>query len=1011
MSVHLFTRSHYSLLNGLMSVEDIVLTAKEKGFTQIALTDYRVMFSHLEFYILSKKHGIKPIFGLEIDLNQGTSLLLAKDIKGYQMLQRLSYKMSQNEVIELRDFSDHMDHLIFIVHSENGPFEDYLSQDHDENIHFKFIEIKREIPNFYLGISHQESNFFKKRNTRLHKIAKEHDIEVVALPKVFYKNKTDHQYFKALRAIDNGKLLDDPTINLAPDRYFYDQNELNALYSSESLILTDTLANLCNVDLMALKTQLPEFENDKDVSNQTFLMSLAQAGLHKRLEGQITDTYQDRLNFELDVLINMDFTNYFLIVYDVIRYAKQNGINVGPGRGSAAGSLVAYALGITEVDPIAYDLLFERFLNPERASMPDIDIDFPDDKRDQVVRYVQDKYGHAHVAHIIAFGTLKARQSFRDSARILNVPIHKVDQVSKSIDPKGLMHSYKSNKRFSTLIDNDNQLKRCFTLALNLEGTPRHVTQHAAGIVLSAKPLIDVVPLYKIDNDNHVIQFDMTHIEDLGLIKIDFLGIKNLSIIDRIIHKINEDNSKFNIKSIPFDDSKTFELLSDAHTTGIFQLESDGIRQLLKQLKPSRFTDVVDVIALFRPGPMENIPLYLENRKHPNKIDYYHNDLKSITLDTYGVLIYQEQIMQVAQIFAGFTLAKADILRRAMSSKDEKVLRSLENDFKAGALNKGYEVNLVNQIFELIYKFANYGFNKSHSVAYGMVSYQMAYLKANYSEIFYTELLSSVIGDDRKTKLYIDECRRLNVLLMGPNLDESKSNYFLEAQKIRLPFTMIKGISRQISETIVNERLVNGRYTSFYAAVVRLKAQDIKKHHFERLIDAGAFDYFGFNRLSLHASLDEAIQYASIVTIHDALGQTRFDFDLVSEPVFTQVKNDRKEVLAREFQVLGFYLSDYPTLSLKRKHSTDGVMQLVPSDKSYRAIVKVDRIKQHRAKNGKMMSFVDLSDDSGNIGGVIFPNVYERYGSDLNVDDIILIKGKVKEEGSILIDQIHVFSL
>ncbi len=1007
MAVHLFARSHYSLLRGLMSVEDLVLTAKEYGYTALAITEHKVMHSHLEFAILTQKHDIKPIYGLEIETDFGFSTLYAKDIKGYQHLQKLSYKMSQDSLLSFDDFKHMMDHLILIVHSDNGPFESVLSSENDDDIHFMFLKLNREISHFYLGMSFQESNFFKNRNSRLQRIASEHGIEAVSLPKIFYKNPDDHTYFKALRAIDEQKHLDDPSINNAPARYFLDKNSMETLYPKAWNEHAENIAKLCQVDLFELHTEMPTFNNERDVDNDVFLRSLAKAGLNRRLDGAVNETYTKRLDYELDVLIHLNFTNYFLIVYDVIRYAKQKDINVGPGRGSSAGSLVAYALGITEVDPLAFGLLFERFLNPERASMPDIDIDFPDDKRDMVIRYVQNKYGHEHVAHIVAFGTLKARQSFRDCGRILNIASHKIDQVAKLIQQDTLLTSYQANVRFKNMIDNDNALKKCFDLAVNLEGTPRHITQHAAGIVLSSKPLIEVVPLYKIDDSIHVIQYDMEHIEKLGLVKIDFLGIRNLSLIDRIAKKVNPN---FQIKSIPFDDEKTYNLISMGHTIGVFQLESDGMRQLLKQLNPQIFTDIVDAIALYRPGPMENIPVYLNNRKNPSKVERIHPDLNEITKNTYGILIYQEQIMQVAQVFAGFSLAKADILRRAMSAKDGLILKSLEADFKSGALEKGYDTKLVDKVFALIYKFANYGFNKSHSVAYSMVSYQLSYLKANYPAIFYTELLSSVIGDERKTKLYIDECRRLNVLLLGPNLDESEPLYRLQGEKIRLPLTLIKGISNQVANLIKKERDDNGRYTSFYQAIVRLRAAGLKKMHFERLIDAGAFDYFGQNRKSYLTSLDEALQFASIVTLKDTLENIRFDFSLVSEPVFTTIQENRKETLSREYQVLGFYLSDYPTLSLKNKHKTDAVVNLRPGDKNYRVIVKVDRIRLHRAKNGKMMSFVSLSDDTGNVDGVIFPTIYEKMGQNMSVDDIILIKGKVKEEGSILIDKIHVFS-
>lgn len=1007
LSVHLSVRSHYSLLNGLMSIEDIILTAKAYGFQQIALTEYRVMFSHLEFYELSKKHHIKPIFGLEVDLEEGTLVLLAKDNRGHQVLSRLSYILSQKDYIYYDDFNKYLDHLVVIVPSENGPFEALLIREDYARLEKEILSLKEVIPDFYIGISHHESNFFTKRNYRLSEIGENLGIESLTLPKVYYKDENDHASFRALRAIDEGKLLNDPSLNYAPGRHFYSREELKRIYDDKWNQVALKVADMCKVSFEQFHTNLPEFDNERNVSNDVFLRTLAEFGLKKRLNNQIPFHYQKRLDYELDILISMDFTNYFLIVYDVIRFAKLKGINVGPGRGSSAGSLVAYSLGITEVDPLKYDLLFERFLNPERATMPDIDIDFPDDKRDLVVNYVVEKYGANHVAHIVAFGTLRARQSFRDSARILNVPNYKVDQVSKLIRPGSLQESLKENKRLRLMIENDQALKECYDLAVKIEGTPRHVTQHAAGIVMSAKPLLEVSPLYRIDDQTHVIQYDMTYIEDIGLIKMDFLGIRNLSIIDRIARKIG---NGFEINTISYADRKTFDLISKGHTTGIFQLESDGMRSLLKQMRPNRFEDIVDAIALYRPGPMENIPVYLKNRKNPKRIEFLHEDLKSITESTNGILIYQEQIMQVAQVFAGFSLSRADILRRAMSQKDSMVLKSMEVEFIEGALALGYDKELAVKIFNLIYKFANYGFNKSHSVAYSMVSYQLSYLKANYPAVFYTELLTSVIGDERKTKLYMDECRRLDVSIKGPNLNLSTYQYELINDEIIFPLTIIKGISKRTTEMIMEERNKNGSYHSFYRTIVRLKAHGLKKNHFERMIDAGVFDQFNQNRLSMRASLDEALQYADIITIKDSRNQISFDYDLVSEPVFTKVPVNRKEILAREFQVLGFYLSDYPTVEYKNKYGTDGIAAISPSSKSYRVIVKVDRIKTHRAKNGRMMAFLSLSDDSGVIDGVVFPNLYPQIEDKLAVNDIILIKGNMREEGSVLINNIHIFS-
>lgn len=1008
VAVHLSIRSHYSLLNGIMDIKEIIQTAKEMGYTAVTLSEHRVMFSALEFAIEAKKHGIKPIFGLEVKIDTYYSMIIAKDTEGMKVLYRLSYLLSQDEAIMIDDFKDSIDHLVFIVYSEAGPFDEGIIASNFDLVTSKLLELKAQLKTFYIGISHQESKFFQKSNQKLIEIAMMNGIECVALPKVYYKRADDQYLLRALHAISKQTHLDDQTLNSEPGRFFYTPHDFEIYYERQLIENTEAIARMCHVDLFENKTDLIEFENEHNVSNDIYIKELTEFGLRRRLNNKVSNLYIQRLEYELDVLSRMGFVNYFLVVYDIIRFAKKEGIYVGPGRGSAAGSLVAYCLGITDVDPLKYGLLFERFLNPERISMPDIDIDFPDDRRDEVIAYAIDKYGSDHVAHIISFGTLRAKQSFRDSARILQIPLHKVNQVSKLLSNKSLAESYRTNKRLQVLIKSDTALKECYELAASLEGKPRHVTMHPAGIVMSQDTLLNVAPVYALDHEHHAIQYEMTHLESLGFIKIDFLGLRNLTLIDRIVHQIP--NPEFDIRRIPLDDKRTFDLIGRGETIGIFQLESEGMKNLLVRMNPTSFMDIVDTIALYRPGPMENIPIYLQNRKNPHKIEYAHADLKELTKDTYGVLVYQEQIMQTAQYFAGFSLGKADILRRAMSKKDERLLDSLRQDFLDGSIEKGYDPKLAQDIFDLIYKFANYGFNKSHSVAYGLIAYQLAYLKANYPALFYTELMNSVIGDDQKTRLYIEECRRMNVLLMPINLDQSEDVYILDGHKIRLPLNLIKGISKQVVRAIMQDRKDQGAYNSYYQAIIRLHGIGISSKNIESLIYAGAFDYFGHNRSSMLASLDEAIRYASLISIKDSTGKVSFDTTLVSEPLFTQTSESVKDMLAREVSVLGFYFSEHPTLHLKTKHKTDSLIDCEPGSKdSYRVIAMIDRIKTHRAKNGKMMAFLEISDDSGRMDAVVFSNVYEKVSDLMHVGDIVLLKASMKNKGSLIVNDLVIF--
>ena len=832
-------------------------------------------------------------------------------------------------------------------------------------------------------------------------------INALALSKVYYELSSDDVAHRVLAAVDKGTYLEDKTLVSAPNRQFYAPSELENFYSSDLLNLTDHLASQCHVDLKALTTTLPVFPSSHAVSNKVYLSELAHFGLKRRRNNSVDVISHDRLEYELSVINDMDFADYFLIVYDVIRHAKKQGIYVGPGRGSSAGSLVAYALGITEVDPIEFDLLFERFLNPERISMPDIDIDFPDDQRQFVIDYVRDKYGDEHVAHIVTYGTMRARQAFRDVARVLQIPIRSVDAASKLIQNTLLYDNYLHQPRFKAMIDSSDLLSKCFELALRIEGLPRHVSIHAAGVVLSSKPLIEVVPLLRLDDGASSIQYDMINLERIGLIKIDFLGLRNLSIIDNISKKINEQRP-FSINDIPYDDKKTFDLIGKGQTVGLFQLESDGMTQLLMKMKPYRFMDIVDTIALYRPGPMENIPDYLKNRANPQTVEYLHPDLEILTKETNGILIYQEQIMLVAQRMAGFSLGRADILRKAMSKKDAKELAGLSKEFIDGAIAKGYSASLAEELFRLVERFANYGFNKSHSVAYAMIAYQMAYLKANEPYLFYTYLLSSVVGSDAKTSQYLDECRKRNILVLGPNLERSRGSYSLEGLKIRIPFTIIKGISDTISKVIIAERELHGPYQSYYDAIARLSLVGLKANHFKVLIQSGAFDYFGFSRLSAIASLEEALRYANIISVHKD-GQLTLDPSLVSEPVFVHVDENLRTQLQDEYAVLGFYFSDHPSVHLKTKHQTDSIINLSRGKNVYRIIAMVDRIKLHRAKNGKQMAFLNISDETGSVDTVMFPNTFEKLKRPIEVGDLVLIKGEMRDEGSLIIMDFHSF--
>lgn len=1007
---HLCTRSYYSLLDGTMSVEELVGLAKENGMKSLALSERHVLYSALEFQLECDKQGIKAIFGLEITIrdheDEFDSLVLAKNQKGYEGLISFSKLLLDQGYIEYKDLDPFQDNLVFIVYSEKGPFEKLIIQESFNQIKEVFTDLKSKYKHFYLGVSHQESEFFKKNNHRLLEVADELEIPSLALSKVYYKKKEDASILRILHAIKNTTYYDDKTLVSAPNRQFYTPAEMKNLYRDDLIENIQEVVDLCNLDLKTLKTNLPVFKNHHKATSSVYLEELSRFGLQRRLKNEVTQTYWDRLKYELEVITSMNFSDYFLIVYDVIRFAKKEGIYVGPGRGSSAGSLVAYSLGITEVDPIEYGLYFERFLNPSRKEMPDIDIDFPDDKRDLVIEYMRETYGDEHVAHIVTYGTMKARQAFRDVARVFQIPVRNVDRLSKLIPSQSLEESFEMSVKFRQALERNKQYMDVFNYAKKIQGLPRHTSLHAAGIVLSDRELKDFIPYFNSGEVGSVIQYDMSHLESIGLIKIDFLGLRNLSIIDNI----RRDIPGLNINSIPLNDEKALALLSRGETLGLFQLESDGMTNLLKQMKPRRFMDLVDALALYRPGPMENIPLYLKNRENPDQVEYLHEDLKQITEKSYGILIYQEQIMQVAQIMAGFSLAKADIMRKAMSQKDGGQLSKLKEEFVSGTVGRGYSLELANEIFALILRFADYGFNKSHSVAYARIAYQMTYLKAHYPLLFYRYLLNSVKGSVTRTNLYLNECRRRNLKIVHPSMNRSGDSYNLFNDELILPLTLVKGISANISNVIEEERKTKGDFIGYYDAISRLSLKKLARHHFIALIHGGAFDEFKDSRQAMKNNLEEALTYASLITIVKD-EQYQLNTDLVSVPRFKDEKDNMHERLSEEKDVLGFYLSEHPTLNLQRKHQTPFLKDVEKGYKKYKVIVMIDHIKEHKTKKGDLMAFTKVSDDSMELDAIVFPRLYAEVQEQLELGAIVYIKGNMKEEGKIILEDLYRFDL
>ncbi len=976
MYIPLYVKTNYTLLSSLITIDKIISLCKDNNLSSIAICDDD-MTSTMVFYKACINNGIKPIIGLDVKIDNYNILLYAKNYSGYQELIKIS-TLKYDHSITINDLNK-TDDVICIV-----PFN---SKD-------IFNEIKNIYKDTYLGY----------KNKSEEKLGKDITKDIVFINKILYIDKDEESFLKYLYMIRDGKTISDEIDYEEDNNYYINNNEV--IYYSDNLGLNNTkiISDSCNFEFKDNGNLLPIYEVENGDSYK-YLEQLSIKGLSKRLDNNIPKEYKERLLYELSVIKNMGFSNYFLVVYDFIKYAKKNKILVGPGRGSAGGSLVAYSLGITDIDPIHYDLLFERFLNPERVTMPDIDTDFPDVYRDQVIDYVKEKYGDKRVVGIVTFGTLSARLVIRDVGRILNADSKDIDYLCKripNITKNKLDYFYHNDKEFKSMIDSDSKLKLLYKICTKIEGFPRHTSMHAAGIVMSKVDLDTVIPLVK-NNDIYLSGFTMEYLEELGLLKMDFLGLKNLTTIMNIIDDIEKhENIELNFSNIPFDDLDAINLFKTADTLGVFQFESDGMRNFLRKLKPNNLDDIIAAIALFRPGPAVNIDTYIRRKHKEEKIEYLDKSLEPILSSTYGIIIYQEQIMQIASTLAGFSFGEADILRRAMSKKKKDILVSEEQRFIEGCIKNGYSEKLAKEVYDLILNFANYGFNKSHSVAYSIIAYRMAYLKAKYPKYFFSNLMSSVIGSEVKTKQYLDEARKLNIRILLPSISKSTNYYTVEKEGIRFPLSNIKNVGTVISNEIVNNRV---EYKDIYDCISKIVSKNVNKKILESMIDAGCFDEFGYNKRTLNENLDNLINYANLS--HDLYES------LILKPEIEIKDEYPKEVLMeREKELFGFYLSEYPTTSYKSKYKVINLIDIENYfDKTIDLIALVDRIKDVTTKKGDKMAFVNVSDETSNVDLTLFPKIYED--NKLKRGNIILVRGKVErrlDKYQIVVDKVKVLN-
>lgn len=1014
---HLHVYSAFSLLSSTIQIDQLVQEAKLKGFKALALTDRNVMYGTIPFYKECLEHGIKPIIGLTADiLNENDEsfplVLLAKNQQGFQNLLKISsvIKTKSSTGIPMKWLKHYQNGLIAISPGLEGEIENHLFNnkiDTAKEALEKYIKIFGK-SNFYLSLQDHHTAKEASIHKALIELASATNTELVATNQVFYLKQEDALAHECLLAIKNGdKLQDDHREKLESDQYYFKSGkELVELFSEYPNALENTIriAAQCNISLALNEKHLPKFPTGETNNADSLLEEQCLKGLLDRCKNP-SQIYRERLDYELQIIKKMKFSDYFLIVWDFMRFARENGILTGPGRGSAAGSLVAYVLKITDVDPIEHELLFERFLNPERISMPDIDIDFPDHSRDEVIRYVASKYGELHVAQIVTFGTLAAKAALRDVGRAFGLNPKELDHLSKQVPSLlgiSLKAAYQESEGLRKFVSESPLHEKLFKTALKLEGLPRHTSTHAAGVVISEEPLVNVIPIQTGHQNVFLTQYSMEYLEDVGLLKMDFLGLRNLTLIESILKSIEIGTRKrIDIKSIPLEDNATFDLLSNGDTTGIFQLESEGMRKVLMKLKPSKFEDIVAVNALYRPGPMENIPLFIDRKHGVVPIDYPHPDLQGILDKTYGVIVYQEQIMQIASKMAGFSLGEADLLRRAVGKKKKEVLDKERTHFVEGAVRNGYTIDVANIIYDLIVKFANYGFNRSHAVAYSFISYQLAYLKAHYPLYFMTALLTSAIGNDTRITQYIREVKQMNYKVLPPSINQSGYYFKVENGSIRYSLAAIKGIGAVAIKEILQKRKIK-QFEDLFDFCMRVSTKIINRKSLEMLVHSGCFDEFGKGRATYLASLDVAIEHSQLVNPEES---NQIDFfseaEFFLKPKYVEIEDlPIEEKLNLEKEVLGIYLSDHPVSIYEKELLAAGAVQLSNVKEGIKNVsigIYVTGIKKIRTKKGEPMAFLTVSDSTGDMEAIVFPTVYNKTMSLFKQGSMLVVESKMEQ--------------
>ena len=1049
--VHLHLHSEYSLLDGACRLQQLVDTAAERGMPAVAVTDHGVMYGAIDFYKAAKAKGIKPIIGCEVYVAQRTRfdrvheldsenrhlVLLCENNTGYQNLIAMVSKswtegFYSKPRVDYELLEQHHEGLIALSACLAGEVaRDLTAGDYDgakaAALHYDSIFGRG---NFYLELQDHGLREQKMINPSIVRISRETGIPLVVTNDCHYINPKDSEMHRILLCIQTNHTIEDrDAMAFGSDQfYFKTEEEMRSLFPEipEAADNTVKIAERCNVEIEFGKTKLPRFDTPNGQENTAYFRQKCYEGLHRRYGEHPEQSICDRLEYELATIEKMGYVNYYLIVHDFVRHAKEVGIPVGPGRGSGAGSLAAYCIGITGIDPIRYNLLFERFLNPERVSMPDFDIDFADERRPEMIDYVVQKYGADHVAQIVTFGTMAARGSLRDVGRAMAMPYAAVDEIAKMVPSEPNITLDKALETSSDLkqrYDTDPQVHKLIDMARRVEGMPRNASTHAAGVVITDKPVAEYVPLAK-NGDSVVTQYTMTALEELGLLKMDFLGLRNLSVIRNAQDMIDKSKPGFKIEDIPMDDKKVFAMLGDGATDGVFQFESAGMRSVITQLKPESIEDLIAVISLYRPGPMESIPRYLENRRDPSKITYRHPLLKEILSVTNGCIVYQEQVMQIFRTLAGYSLGRADIVRRAMAKKKKEAMAKEKEIFihgltdesgkvaVEGCVRRGVDEQTAEAIYGEMASFASYAFNKSHAAAYAVVSYETAWLKCHYPREYMAALLTSVLDNTNKLSSYIAECMRIGIRVLPPHVNESDSRFSVSGKDIRFGLLAIRNLGKGFIDSLIADREKNGKFTTFFDFCRRMY-EGLNRRSLESLVKCGALDGLGPNRRQMLTGTESVLDYLAEDRKQNLEGQIGF-FDSTSKSGREEFRLDPMQDLSpadkldMEKEVTGMYLSGHPMaayINLYHSLRATPIGEILENAKEgtnglhdgnlVTVLAIITKVRLKVTKSNSTMAFLTLEDLYGSITMLVFPKTLEEYSELTAEGEIVKAEARI----------------